>query len=736
MSRVWAVAIKELRQIRRDRRTLTILLFMPTFFLFLYGYALNFDIRHVSLGHRGPRRLGREPGPHRRLRTVHVLRRRRRHDLATPTSRISMDRGDARVVLVVPVDFSRHLREGRTAEVQVVIDGDNANTATTVLGYTTAVLRLASATLPGRARATLVSVEPRIWYNPELRSTVFLVPGLIAFISMITAVVSTALSIVREKERGTMEQVRMAPVSTLAFVSGKTVPYLVLSLVGAMAIVVAAMLFFDLPMRGDWGSLVVVVTLFLVGALGTGILVSTMADTQQVAFQAAALVAMLPDDHPLGLHLSHREHARLPAVRHADRAGALFPRGPAWHRAEGTGARRGVAVARGAGHLCRGRAGPVRAEAGAPMIRRTRTLVIKEFLELRRSPQLLRLVLLAPVVQLALLGYAATTDVKDVPIVVVDADRSPHSRALLEDFAASRYFDVRREEFDPARIEPDLASGRAWLAIVVPTGFGRAIDTPGGQAVVQVIADGTDANSSGVALGYAQGLVSQFSAGLDEARGTSPPGVEGRVRVWYNPDLESRNFMVPGVLAMLLMLITANLTAMAIVRERELGTLDQLNVTPITRWELILGKLLPYALVGFVDVLLVLAVAVWWFAVPLRGSVWLLFAASAVYLLCTLGLGLFVSTVSSTQQQAMMTSTFFFLVPMMYLSGFVFPIENMPRVVQWVTTLIPLRYFLVIVRGIFLKGIGFRILWPQFAALGIWGVAVLVLAAARSRKRA
>jgi len=373
------------------------------------------------------------------------------------------------------------------------------------------------------------------------------------------------------------------------------------------------------------------------------------------------------------------------------------------------------------------------------MMLRLRTLIWKEFIELRRSPQLLRLVLIAPVVQLTLMGYAATTDVRNVPIAVVDADRSPRSRQLIEQFAASPYFDIAVEQTDVRAIEGDIASGRAWLALVIPSGFGRQIDRPVGsgstQPMVQVIADGTDANSSGVALGYVQALVSEFNARrAAEAGGGSSP-VDGRVRVWFNPDLESRNFMVPGVLALLLMIVTANLTSMAIVREREQGTLDQLYVTPIGRWELVLGKLLPYGLVGVVDVVLVVAVAVFWFEVPLRGSVSLLFGASLVYLLCTLGLGLFVSTISSTQQQAMMTATFFFLIPMIYLSGFIFPIENMPQVIQWVTTLIPLRYFLVIVRGIFLKGVGFDVLWPQFAAMGAWGVTVLTLAALRSRRR-
>jgi ABC-2 type transport system permease protein len=375
------------------------------------------------------------------------------------------------------------------------------------------------------------------------------------------------------------------------------------------------------------------------------------------------------------------------------------------------------------------------------MRRRVRTLVWKEFVELWRSPQLLRLVIVAPILQLTILGYAATTDVRHVPLVVVDGDRSPRSRQLIERFAASPYFDIVKEESHPSAVEADLATGGAWLALIVPAGFGRDVEraTPAVAAsppTVQVIADGTDANSSGVALAYVQGLVGEFNAALAEERGGGVPALDGRVRVWFNPDLVSRNFMVPGVLAVLLLIVTANLTSMAIVREREIGTLDQLNVTPLGRWEMILGKLLPYALVGFVDVLLVIAVAVLWFAVPLRGSVLLLLAASLVYLLCTLGLGLFVSTISSTQQQAMMTATFFILIPMLYLSGFIFPIENMPRAIQYVTTLIPLRYFLVIVRGIFLKGVGFSILWPQFAAMGAWGVAILALAAFRSHKRA
>ncbi len=289
-----AVALKELRQIRRDRRTLLILLFIPAFFLFLYGYALNFDIRHIALG------VDDRDGSAESRALVARFVRSTYFDLTeTVTSDEAadrlLDRGDVRALLVIPEGFSRRLRRGETADVQMILDGDNANTATTVLGYATAVLQEASVSISGAAaRVSLVTVEPRVWYNPELRSTLFLVPGLIAYIATITAVLSTALSIVREKEMGTMEQVRMAPISTPAFVLGKTLPYLVLSQASATLIVITAMVLFDLPMRGNWFALSFVLAVFLVGGVGTGLLVSTMTETQQMALQASMLIAFLP----------------------------------------------------------------------------------------------------------------------------------------------------------------------------------------------------------------------------------------------------------------------------------------------------------------------------------------------------------------------------------------------------------------------------------------------------------
>ena len=377
-------------------------------------------------------------------------------------------------------------------------------------------------------------------------------------------------------------------------------------------------------------------------------------------------------------------------------------------------------------------------------LRRLRFLVWKEFLELRMNPRLFGIVVVAPVLQLTMLGYAATTDVKDVPIVVADGDRSPQSRALIARFEGSPTFVLAGAVTTVSEVEPFLERGQAWMALSIPAGYGELIE--GRQpARLQIVADGTDSNSTTVALGHATALIGAYAqelalAGTTESEGArgsqqQPGGLDARIRVWFNPQLESRFFMIPGVLALILLVVTANLAAMAIVREKELGTLEQLNVTPLRRWELIVGKLLPYGVIALVDVLLVVAVAVFWFEVPLRGSFLLLFAVSVIYVLCTLALGLFISTISETQQQAMMTATFFFLTPMIYLSGFIFPIENMPAVIRPFTYLIPLRYYLVSVRGIFLKGIGLEILWPQVIALTLWGCVMLSLAVLRSRKR-
>ena len=368
-------------------------------------------------------------------------------------------------------------------------------------------------------------------------------------------------------------------------------------------------------------------------------------------------------------------------------------------------------------------------------LRRLAHIVRKEFLELRQDPRLFGIVIIAPIIELTMMGYAATTDVRNVPLIVVDQDGSSESRELITRFDASSNFAVIERVASIDGVDAYLDGGNAWMVLDIPPDYGKRIRA-GRPTTVQVLADGTDANSTNVALGYTGTLIASYARELISPSGESPPpAVSADIRVWFNPELESKDFMIPGILSLLLLIVTTNLSSMSIVRERELGTLEQLNVTPLARWELIAGKMLPYALIGLFDVVIVVFVAIAWFEVPFRGSFALLMAMCVVYLLTTLGLGLFISTISSTQQQAMMTSAFLFLIPMVFLSGFVFPIENMPTAIQSVTYLIPLRYFLVILRGIFLKGVGLEVLWPEALALFSWGISILLLATLRSSKR-
>ena len=371
---------------------------------------------------------------------------------------------------------------------------------------------------------------------------------------------------------------------------------------------------------------------------------------------------------------------------------------------------------------------------------RIRPIIRKEFLQLRRDPRLLRVVIVAPVLQLLIFGYAATTDVHHISTAVYDEDRSQASRALVQQFTESGYFDYDYSISSPKEMDALLDAGQAQMALHIPPRFSEDL-AHNHLARVQLVLDGSDSMTAGIISGYASGAIARYSqqlavTRLERLRRTLPqvPAIDARLRVWYNPELKSVNFMVPGVLCTLLLVVTMILTSLAIVKEREIGTLEQLIVTPITPGELMLGKTLPFVLLGFVDLALVTAVAVLWFHVPLNGSLALLFALTAIFLLASLGGGLFISTVSRTQQQAMVTG-FFFMMPSVILSGFMFPIQNMPRVIQYLTYAIPLRYYLVIIRGIFLKGNGIDVLWPQALALVGLGLGILALSAARFTKR-
>lgn len=380
---------------------------------------------------------------------------------------------------------------------------------------------------------------------------------------------------------------------------------------------------------------------------------------------------------------------------------------------------------------------------------RIKHIIRKEFIQALRDKRSRILIFLPPLIQLFVFGYAVNMDINDIRLGVRDLSRSQQSRALIESFDASRNFRVVRVIDHEHAIRKLLDRGTVQAVLRIGRDFSKKVKREE-NTTVQLILDGSDSNTATLIAQYATSIVGQYSRDLLEDRLDHQLSLRlldgkaedlGRIgevtlreRAWYNPNLTSRLFFVPGVIAMIVMLVITLLTAMAIVREKEIGTLEQLMVSPIRPSELILGKSIPFILIGYADMILVTVVAVYWFRLPIRGSFALLFVSTSVYLLSALGVGLFISTISQTQQQAMMTN-FFFFAPMILLSGFVFPIANMPEIIQLITYANPIRYFLVIIRGIFLKGIGMTVLWPHLVALAIIGTTLLTLSALRFTKR-
>jgi ABC-2 type transport system permease protein len=383
------------------------------------------------------------------------------------------------------------------------------------------------------------------------------------------------------------------------------------------------------------------------------------------------------------------------------------------------------------------------------MRQRLRAIIRKEFIQALRDPRMRSMLIIPPLLQLLVFGYAVNLDVDTATIAWMDQDRTPQSRELRAAFEGSGHFTIGALPDDEHAMQSVLDRGQVEGVIRVLAGFGRDV-TRGRATSVQVLLDGTNSNTASLISGYAGQVIARYSqaASGDAQRarlvgGTMNAGgpvslplpqVVTRTRVWYNPDLKSRNYFIPGVVANIITLVTLSLTAMAIVREKEIGTMEQLMVTPIRPVELILGKTLPFVVVGYWDLVLVTSAALLIFHVPFNGSFALLLFAALVFLLTTLGAGLFISTISHTQQQAMMATTLFFQ-PFFMLSGFTFPIRNMPEAVQWLTYLNPVRYFMEIVRGVFLQGAGIATLWPQVLALAIFGSVVLGLSVNRFHKQ-
>ncbi|MCB0742283.1 MAG: ABC transporter permease [Ignavibacteriae bacterium] len=368
-------------------------------------------------------------------------------------------------------------------------------------------------------------------------------------------------------------------------------------------------------------------------------------------------------------------------------------------------------------------------------------IIKKEFLQFKRDPKMFGIVLIAPIVQLLFLGYAATLDVNNVHILFMDQDKTETSRNFIERFESSGFFSIDYYADSYDELTTQINKANVLVAFVIPKDFSQNINR-NETVKLQAIFDGSDGNTASIAAGYIGKIISEYSIDIvmdyRNKRGikVQPVGqISAEIRTWYNPYLKTRYFMVPAIVALLLSIITILLTSLAIVKEKEIGTLEQIIVTPIKSYQLIIGKLVPFLILGLISVVLVITMMGVIFSIPVRGSITFLFVASFFYILSTLGLGLFVSTISKTQQQAMMIAIFAIMMPMIYLSGFAFPIENMPQILQGVSYLIPLRYFITIIRGVVLKGIGIVDLWQELTVLFFMGTAILIFSSLRFRKK-
>lgn len=373
------------------------------------------------------------------------------------------------------------------------------------------------------------------------------------------------------------------------------------------------------------------------------------------------------------------------------------------------------------------------------MWERAKSIFIKEFKQIFRDPRMKTIIFITPLIQIILFGYAANKDINYVPTAIFDRDNTKESRELLRDFTYSKYF-IPKYFIDSEDAQNlVLDKGQANVVIRIDRGYGRDLKA-GRDAQIQLAYDGTDSNTAMVVMGYANTIIQAYQYGLlkQEAleRGgmRDAPNVDLRDRAWFNGNLISRNYYLPGVIATIVTMMSLLLSSMAIVKEKEIGTMEQLIVSPLRPVELILGKLLPFGIIALVQIVLITALGVLWFQVPLRGNLFLLLFATCIYLFTTLGIGLFISTISSTQQESMM-SVFLFYLPTVLLSGFAYPIANMPQVIQVFTYLNPLRYFMVIIRGIFLKGVGITILWQQMVPLLFIGLCVIVLSTLQFKKK-
>ncbi len=729
--RILALIRKEAHQIGRDPSTVIIAVILPLTLIFLFGYGVSFDARRIDIG-LVIEAVTPDSGSfsaaltNSRIFAVRTARGRRAFEDDLVAGRIDG-------VVVLPAAFSAAAARGDPTPIQVLVDGSDPNKAALVRNYLQGAWvnwLTQEAIARGQSAAVPITVEPRVWFNPEIASHHYLVPGSISIIMMLIGALLTALVVAREWERGTMEALLATPVAITDLLAGKLIPYFALGMI-TMALATATALFvFGVPFRGSFGVLALMSAVFLVTALAQGLLISTLARNQLVAAQSTMISAFLPsfflsgfvfeiDGMPWPLRLLSYG---VPARYFVAGLQTLFLAGDVWSviwpNLAGMAALAAVYIAL--------TALKTQTRLDRPMTSRLWSLIVKELLANWRDRRNRIILLIAPMVQVLVFSFAATQEVKNVPLAVLDESGSVASRELISRFAGSPQFAQVLHLNGAAEIAPTIDSRAAPAVLRIGPDFGRKL-TAGQPARLQLLLDGRRSNAAQIIQGYALEIVDRFNAEVAHLRGLHGPPSVTIARTWFNPNSDTLWSTVPGLFAVLTTSVGMMVSALSVARERELGSFEQLLVSPLTSGEILAGKAASALLIAMGETTIIMFIAMYVLAVPMVGSMTLLYGAMVVYLLAIIGIGLFISSLSSTQQQAII-GTFMFLAPAILLSGYATPVSNMPDWLQTLTLVNPVRHFVVIAKGAFLKDLPVAViaahLWPLAA------IAVVTLSSA------
>ncbi len=747
-NRIWIQCVKEIAQFRRDRLTVALVLILPMITLLLFGFAIRLETKDIPLVIQDL-----DHSPLSRAYGERLYATRQFQPVKAEDAR-AIDRNQAKAAVIIPPDFARRIKAGKPSPVQVVIDGTDGNNARVIQNSIRATNSFFLRSSGLQKTPERVVVHTRLWFNPGRQESLYIVPGVYAVTLWIFPSLITAIAMAREKEYGTLVQVYASSLTAAELILGKGLAYLLIGLVQAFIVLGSGSLLFNLGFAGDPTPLLLGTPLFLSTSVLFGLFVGARANSQSAAVQGTATTGFLTayllsgfiypiSNIPFPLSLISFV---VPARYYIDLTRDAFVRGTGWssvwyvplvlillslllfrgaertlHRMQlgssstkTSTARRGSKI-RWFDRLVEGRFW---------------SLVKKETDQTLANRQLIFLLLFPPTIQLIVFGLALNPEVKHLRLGIVDSSNTLASRELVHAFTANDVFEAHytlREK----TLSDQVHRGQLNAGLLIPTEFNRNLNR-GVPADIQLLIDAVDANTAGIAAGYAAQIVGQYNRQLDPNR--TPPLVDPQVTILYNPGLISSWFFVPGVLGLILTLISSLVSAAALVREKETGTLEQLLMTPAANWEILLAKVVPLYLLLLGDMLLALGIARLVFGVPFRGSLGLLLFLASLAIFVGIGIGTLLATLSGSQIQTQLLS-FFINLPVNILSGTVTPIESMPPFFRYLSFFNPLRHYVEIVRGILLKGIGLEVLWPNALALGIFAMILLTVSAYRFRSQ-